>query len=832
MATKQNLKGNTDKTYEIVNTFNKGYNTSVADDITSENVFRDMTNFLPSLEGNITKRPGINRLNVFNFFDKLLNYQDYEDLILSVKGNTNNNTVSSHLLNHVNYLYNVLFKLNKLEYTYISDGNNFNIEFEPETLSNLTIIEDNNDMLKDIKNFDLLLDFKEYDKFYKNKSYISLLFIFKGSYKEIKNNDISIETKAISVIKVSINLDKTDSNYLIDIKYEIRQPLRNNNKERIKFRYNGDDIIDLAIYANNYYFMNGYDALVKIDRKIDAKYNDLSIEEIYKDYNKIYKPTSIEVSNVGFNILSSTPLNFIDVQGTVDAIRGVFYTFEGEPTQTIPYNKEFKIHILASGTGDVPIPQYRPDNGEIDVAVNPYKDLNGYFNENKTIFTCTGLDTINKIELKLKKGSVEFLAYAPLGNVHNNEIGAINDISNLVLSSRYCKVINNQLVLYGNHGYMFFSEFDNFYYFPNYNNIYAADTENENIVGIAYFRQYYALFTNKRIKRMSGSFGSDNFGIYPLNDFIGCINPRSIRQIQNYIYFLSYNGIYILKQGYLGEGTENVEQLDLPIYNSYNSDSMLKGYTIQNYYALYSKNEAILYNFTNDAFYKLKTSDIDEEDTSILKVDETKYSIPFQYNRQQSKLYYGIKVKYKKEGFSDYEYLFDLCYQDFSEEETERTDNGLTFVSTVETTAMSLGTPTNYKKFKEVYVKLYNSYGKNIPLYVTIKVDDKIVVSPENYVIKYNNETETYYYIEEVKSNKTLKGYNVLGTLELGSDPVGERTMQILKIRVGSKGRSLKVTLSDGITQGQAGYSPNQNKYRFDLATLGIVYKLKKVKEG
>ena len=153
-------------------------------------------------------------------------------------------------------------------------------------------------------------------------------------------------------------------------------------------------------------------------------------------------------------------------------------------------------------------------------------------------------------------------------------------------------------------------------------------------------------------------------------------------------------------------------------------------------------------------------------------------------------------------------------------------------MSTVETPMMSLGTPTNTKKFKEIYLKLYNSYGKNIPLYVTIKVDDKVVISPHNYVIKYDEQTSTYYYVEESESNKELKGYNVLGTMELGEDPLGERTMQILKMRVGSKGRGIKIILSDGIVQGEQGYSPNQNMYRFDLATIGVVYKLKKVKEG
>ena len=64
MATKQSLKGGTNKIYERVNTFNKGYNTSVADDQLNERIFRDIVNFMPSKEGNVTKRPGINRFYI------------------------------------------------------------------------------------------------------------------------------------------------------------------------------------------------------------------------------------------------------------------------------------------------------------------------------------------------------------------------------------------------------------------------------------------------------------------------------------------------------------------------------------------------------------------------------------------------------------------------------------------------------------------------------------------------------------------------------------------------------------------------------------------------
>lgn len=839
MATRQSLKGGTDKIYEIINTFNRGYNTSVADDQLSENIFRDITNFLPSTEGNITKRPGIHRTHMYDLFKELRTFSD-ENFVLTVRGNTNRPGMPS---NNFNYLYTNLFEMAESVTSRIDTiggvSKGVTGKFTPQNLANFTILEDKNilDYISDCRE---LLDFTKSGEIYEKGANLDFIAIFYGPYVEnYQDGSVVkelIKANGISIIKVGIELSKgSDGKYNMRINYEIRLPYRSAYDKRLTFRYEADPIIDFAIYADKYYFMNGYDAIVKIERKINPSYSEDSILETYKDSSKLYKPTAIELTNIGFNILASNPLEFYDIQGSANAIRGVFYTYNGEPTQVIPYNKSFKINILQSGSGDVSKPKYRPDNGEIDEAKNPYKDMTGSFNTGKTIFTCDGLNTSSKIEIKITKGDTEFLTYATLGSVELSSIGKIADIDDLILSSRYCKVINNQLVLFGNHGYMFFSEYDNFNYFPNYNNIYAAETENEEVVSINYFRQYYAIFTNKRIKRMTGAFGTADFGVYPLNDFIGCINPKSIRQIQNYIYFLSYNGIYILKQGYLGEGTENVEQIDLPIYNSYEHDNMLKGYTIQNYYALYSRKDAILYNFVNDAFYKLETSDVNEDEVGELEVNETRYSIPFQYNKLQDALIYGVRINNKNVdpyGRVDYNIIFDLCLQTFSDEETDRTDNELTFVSTLETAAMSLGTPTNTKKFKEIYMKLYNSYGKSIPLYVTIKVDDKVVVSPTNYEIRYDEETFTYYYILKTDSNKTLKGYNVLGTLELGIDPLGERTMQILKMRVSSKGRAIKVIISDGITQGNDGYSPKQNRYRFDVATLGIVYKLKKVKEG
>lgn len=248
-----------------------------------------------------------------------------------------------------------------------------------------------------------------------------------------------------------------------------------------------------------------------------------------------------------------------------------------------------------------------------------------------------------------------------------------------------------------------------------------------------------------------------------------------------------------------------------------------------NYYALFSENESIYYNYTMDAYYKFKNSGIKSDSTSLVKSDTypTVYTIPFQYNKLQNALFYGIE-----EIVDITNKHFDICIQDFASSDMEISDNGVSFISSFETCYMSLNSPTNTKKFKEVYLKFYNKYGKNIPLYVTIKVDDKTVLSPDNYVVSYDEATNTYYYDEKTESNKKLDGYDPLGVMTLGEDIIGERTVQILRLKVREKGRAIKIIVSDGIEEGHDGYSTVQNNYRFDLSTIGIVYKLKKVKEG
>ena len=141
-----------------------------------------------------------------------------------------------------------------------------------------------------------------------------------------------------------------------------------------------------------------------------------------------------------------------------------------------------------------------------------------------------------------------------------------------------------------------------------------------------------------------------------------------------------------------------------------------------------------------------------------------------------------------------------------------------------------------------LYIKLINSSGHAIPLYITVLVDDKIVLSPDDYKIVYDKTTNTYYYVQLAENNYELNTSKALGEFTLGVDNLGEKTIQQIKIKVGEKGRAIKIKLSDGYNDTTAlstGGSTqkglpirNRNLYDFSISTIGIVYKVKKVKEG
>ena len=881
MAVQQPLKGGTQKLYSVITDFSNGIDKKTTDDVAVDSSFRELKNFYNASEGALSKRPAIYNSHFTDFIDAIVNnkYTNKFNIVTNDLNETKD-TVISHLSDFYNTVLKGVKKSNTVSYNSTSEVR----YFKTDRIIGFQTFK-NNKFLEALSDYENVI--KGNYSYSAGTSYIEFsCLVVAGGFSTIKvGTETTEKNKAcglyITRLKFILDYENT-TGYTVKIECNSVDPTVSTNNAKRNWLYypetynfklgvsdqyinEADDYIplpdiDIENYNNFSYMPTGKDYLIKVDQTPDKVSNIFTII----GGENVYAPTPIELTTIGFNILSSNPLTKYSIESTgTDKVRGVFYSVtigEGsnafqQPIMGIPYNGKFNIHILKTGSSKPNIPQVRPNNGETDTSKNPYKNLDGnWLDANQTIFQCTGIDTSQEQELKITLGEDNFITYIHATSTSIDETSYISNICKLVYASTRIKIIGEQLVLYGKHGYMFFSEYSVFDYFPNYNYIYVAnEAGEESVTSVNYFRQYYAIFTNKRIKKMSGTFGASDFSVSPLNDFIGCPNGKTVRALGNNLFFLGNDGIYKLKQGYIGEGTENVEKVDIVLNNELNLTNVIQAFTINTNYIVI-KNDGrswFVYNLDNNAFYEYN---LEASTGKVYKGEEqdeiNKKALPF-YSVFATNLYdangdFFIVPMYSysfNEDFTESDLnRIDLMTFRMSEvpylDVSEKHKDGAGFISTFETHNLNMGYPTNTKKFKDVYIKMTNESGFVIPLYVTIYVDDIEVISPETYEIRYQKETNTYYYVKVTEKNKELNVSKVLGELTLGEDPIGNKTIQQLKLRIGESGRSIRIILSDGydvidLLSNEKGFATRErNLYDFSITSIGIVYKVKKVKEG
>lgn len=886
MATRQPLRGGSEKIYEVITNFSQGINKKIADDISLDSSFKELKNFYNASEGYLSKRPGAIDTNLDKFIDKIATL-NFDNTKFRVGINRFGETPDVLLTKLQDFNNTAMKGIEKVGKDY--EGSSFT--FQADKAIGFQLIK-NNFFLEAMQEYEKLLQGDYLENVGSNLIEFACIAVIGGFYR-IKNNttgEYSQKKNGIYVARFSVKMEyNNEGYYIVDVEMDSVDPTMNPYKASDGYKCRWDFVpdnyregeeepqpaksIDISNYNGNSYIATGSNYIIKIEQnpeKHDANTYEGETNVITQigGYNQdnLYKPTPIELTQIGFNILAKDPLGFIETGGEAGIVKGVFYSvdIEGKTTRqpvglTVPYNQEFYITIIYTGETKPSKIEYRENNGEIDPSKNAYKDLPGEWLDN-FVYKCKGINSNREFELRITLGNDVFLSYFETTSTPVDETGYIDEVHKLIFSSTHSKVINNQLVLYGGHGYIFFSEYDVFNYFPNYYYVYiASEAGEEEVTGIAYFRQYYAIFTNKRIKRMTGAFGAENFGIYPLSDFVGCSNGRTIRALGNNLLFLGNDGVYKLKQGYLGEGTENIEKIDDALDGELNLNNVLQAFVMNNNYVLI-KNDGktwVIYNTQTDAFYEYELESVDnkvylgeDEDPFVKKKRIPFYSI-FQANLYDEHGDFFVVPMYKYEYNSDYTIIdkkgmsimiFRFNDLDFIETGLRHKD-GDGFISSFETHAMNMGYPTHIKKFKNIFIKMINDSGHLIPLYVTIKVDDTTIIDPSKYVVAHDEETDTYFYVEKAENNYELVTAKVLGEIKLGQDKIGKHTIQQIKIKLDdAKGKSLKIILSDGYDDrtslgvGDEGLKGepirNRNLYDFSLSTIGIVYKLKKVKEG
>lgn len=322
---------------------------------------------------------------------------------------------------------------------------------------------------------------------------------------------------------------------------------------------------DVIEFYENLYFVNNEKCLMIYDiLNKSYKYCGGEIDDISGMTNESYKPTPMEVSKIGFNVLGTDPLYWVSYPNiSTDSIQGVYLSVSSsKPVLVIPQKSEFMINILHTGetnnTFDI---SFKEGDETIDATVTKNLTLS---QAGLAVYDVElASNPTSELEIKIEKiGSTlsPYYDYYQVGEIDNEQ----KEVESLNAGEYNILEMYNRAVYYGKNS-IWFSQINNFSYVPNYNYVDLPLDPEDEITKIVYFKNMYVVFTKYRIYKMTGQFGTDAFQLQPLNTSIGCHAPQTIQTVDNYLYFTCKRGIYTLISNTYYEGMENVRELDTQI---------------------------------------------------------------------------------------------------------------------------------------------------------------------------------------------------------------------------------------------------------------------------
>lgn len=233
----------------------------------------------------------------------------------------------------------------------------------------------------------------------------------------------------------------------------------------------------------------------------------------------------------------------------------------------------------------------------------------------------------------------------------------------------------DRLIMYGdttNFNTVYFSHLKNPAYFPMPSNLRFETSKNDPVRAVTRFRDYLLVFTDNSIQALFGKSPTD-FRRTVLNTSIGCIAPKSVAVMDNYVVFLSSEGVYYLKSvGYVDDKA-NVSKLDIPISNKMYLDQNAVAVMHDEYYHICfpDRKERFRYHKVMESWTKDKSEHMDFVDMQSLDSD------------LHVQLSNGNLARFDDKTYSDLGYVYEASY---------------------ETRYFDFGQPYHSKKLKEIQI--------------------------------------------------------------------------------------------------------------------------------
>src|SRR6185312_15956494 len=404
--------------------------------------------------------------------------------------------------------------------------------------------------------------------------------------------------------------------------------------EGLESGFQTDRPIEAVQYYDKMYFATGT-KLVQYDG------TTLSVVEPYK-------PQPLEALYIGTNGISDKPNEYLDngIGGTLQITGVIFssrYGVMNEPftmkayhikkeEDTIEYQFEYRYSFMEDGK---------------------YHMGQAWSEDNEWTFTAEGEGDMQfRINARVKGTEVATAQYlvpqytvkpAPDPNDIEPDLSGIHTCNRIMLHW-------DRIILYGdmqNFNTVHFSHLKNPAYFPVPNNLRFETTANEPITKVSRFRDYLVVFTDTSTQALFGK-GPQDFRRVVLNSSVGCIAPNSVAVMDNYVAFLSLDGVYILKSiGYVDDKA-NVSKLDEKISNLMPKDRNACAVVFEDQYhlAFPDRKERFRYYKTLEAWVKDESPHMDITSFSVRGVEL--------YGQLQD----GTVVHFKDNVYKDLDFIF------------------------------------------------------------------------------------------------------------------------------------------------------------------------------
>ena len=323
-------------------------------------------------------------------------------------------------------------------------------------------------------------------------------------------------------------------------------------------------------FYDKIYFTGNNKCLVTFDRSATISTN----EELANAFsysgsnvgvtNSAHVPSGLEIRHIGFNVLCNDPMHAIDTQGiSTDSIQGLYVcTSDNIPLLSLPLGQTFLLNIIYTGSDNgFSVEMKEGDNAlTFDITANSTLSRAGL-----KVYEVKFKDVPSgEVEIKITKTGADALEpYYDYYDVAqpDKEAKAVAQLN--IGDYGICEMYNR--AVYYKDDTVWFSDINNFSYIPNYNYVTLPIEPTDKITKICYFKKAYIIFTKQKIYKMTGSFGTSDFAVSPVNTSLGCHAGNTVVPIEDTLYFSSPRGLYALRSSQFVEGFENVKELDLKV---------------------------------------------------------------------------------------------------------------------------------------------------------------------------------------------------------------------------------------------------------------------------